>query len=630
LYRLYRFDRPAARILSLQRRAHSDHEEPQHALELTFDSDDDTDDDDGGGSDAQLDEVAAEDDDDDEANASAEAAEALKGLALSEDIDDDAVESSLRSGRGGGVNVLQHSRQFSTVCSTMLNQDDWPDSAATSGTQGSNIGSSPASSVTAALSPSSSMRRAASAHSLASAKSSVTSSSSSFFVPPSSLLTPSGSTRRHTADTAPSSAGAAAAAHAINPSRVRAHRELFASGAAFNNSSSASASLPAAPKAASPATRGHHHHHHSNGLGSGSGRNLSLDSSARALGLNVIYLERLALPLLRSEVHNFFAKLLSRAEVLLNNIQTDPVAALRRMQAGQRANATRTDDEELKRNFNAAAEQLQGQIVDILTADPAITDLPAAIAAATTTSASPPPPGSSPGACMSPPPAAASVAAAALSWPSSSSFTTPSWWPAALQASHASLVRAHGLFRMFALGFDDAASTTGTPTGGGAGAGGGRSSSSSVSGSFSSFSGAASGQGSLTFTPVKGSAASAAATPVATVGISTPGSWAKPPTHPPPSSSASSSSASTPSRRDSATGSLPLTRAALPLRALPTTHSNRDGLHLLARLMQSFSLVVALEGGDLTAATKLALTCQRLGNTLLERHRQEEPQWAAH
>jgi hypothetical protein len=68
----------------------------------------------------------------------------------------------------------------------------------------------------------------------------------------------------------------------------------------------------------------------------------------------------------------------------------------------------------------------------------------------------------------------------------------------------------------------------------------------------------------------------------------------------------------------------------LPLRALPTTHSNRDGLHLLARLMQSFSLVVALEGGDLTAATKLALTCQRLGNTLLERHRQEEPQWAAH
>jgi hypothetical protein len=51
---------------------------------------------------------------------------------------------------------------------------------------------------------------------------------------------------------------------------------------------------------------------------------------------------------------------------------------------------------------------------------------------------------------------------------------------------------------------------------------------------------------------------------------------------------------------------------------------------MLARLMQSFSLLVAMEGGALALATRLALACQRMANTLLEKHKVEEPQWAPH
>lgn len=63
------------------------------------------------------------------------------------------------------------------------------------------------------------------------------------------------------------------------------------------------------------------------------------------------------------------------------------------------------------------------------------------------------------------------------------------------------------------------------------------------------------------------------------------------------------------------------------LQALPTTHSNRDGLRLMAKLMQAFSLLVASEGGQIMQASKLALAYQRMANTLLEKHRLEEPQW---
>lgn len=314
-----------------------------------------------------------------------------------------------------------------------------------------------------------------------------------------------------------------------------------------------------------------HHPHHSHGS-AGTGRNLSLDSSARALGLNIAFVERLGLPFLRNEIHSFFAKLTSRADSLLVALEAAPAEVLRRMLRGMHDNAAATSDEELTRSFEASAKRMQQQIDEVEAADPgADGDSTPNAAAVLTPSTSPP--SMSP---LSSPPSAAAVAAAtaacfspspprpsAGSHPSATyAFVMPAWWPASLAASHTSLTRIREVFAAMAGGFDDAASTT----------------------SF------------------------------AAIG---------------PSIARFTASGSPPARSASLPTSSPSRAPPVPkLQALPTTHSNRDGLKLLARLLQSFSMLIAFEGGQIAQASKLALAFQRMANTLLEKHKLEEKQWS--
>lgn len=386
-----------------------------------------------------------------------------------------------------------------------------------------------------------------------------------------------------------------------NTTAANATRPAAASNAT-NGSAAASSASGTAASFTSAASASAHHHHGSSFHAAGLGRNMSLDCSARELGLSIQYVERLALPLLRSEIHSFFQKLLARVGILLAGLESNPVRVLRKMQAGMHSNSLATADAELKRNFNVSETQLAAQIAEIINADPSLNaeqKTAALQAAVAEPSASASPPAvASPSSPLSPsPPAPASTSAAP--------FVAPLWWPSSLQASHASLLRMRALFSMFADGFDD------SKNGGGGGA--------------KNVGGAGNGHAhSHLPSPPRSSAAAQAAASV----IGSPparkmfgptthaaggggGSAFKPPSHP----------ASSPVSKSSAAHSHPR------LQALPTTRSNRDGLKCLARLVQSFSLLVAMEGGAMAQATRLAVALQRMSNTLLEKHHLEESLW---
>lgn len=344
----------------------------------------------------------------------------------------------------------------------------------------------------------------------------------------------------------------------------------------------------ASPPAAAAAATGHKKHpSHTAGIG----RNLSLDSSARALGLNIVYVERLALPMLRSEIHSFFSKLDTRSIRILNELQHSPEVILTTMLQGMITNGSGTSDEELKKSFEVSAKRMEQQIQEVRLANPnrndntATATLPSPETSPSPdthaqSSSSPPqtplgasPPtqnsflSSSPSPGLgSPNPASTSSAPASFN----AHFVPPDWWPASLVSSYSNLVKVHDLFHTLKAGFDDAGSTTGFSTLGGAG------------------------------------------------GVGPSGS--------PPRRRASSGS--TIQTHSSPLPPRSIRPQPLPkLQALPTTHSNREGLAMMAQILQSFSLLVAFEGGQITQASKLALAFQRMANTLLEKHQLEETQW---
>jgi hypothetical protein len=393
----------------------------------------------------------------------------------------------------------------------------------------------------------------------------------------------------------------AATAAATSSSNAVPHRASHSSNATAASSSFVIA--VASPSRAAPASQPNHHspqHGRGNSGTAGIGRNLSLDSSARALGLNIVYIQRLALPLLRSEIHSFFTKLVLRVDTLLRSIQNNPCELLRRMASGMRSNAARTDDAELKNNFILSAQQLHTQICDIITSDPSIPDVQSVLTAEAladaAAAASPLSPITSP---QSPPPFSSPLLPK-LVFPA---FSVPDWWPMALQSTHTSLMRMRELFIFFMCGFDDAAITHTT---------------SAAAASISRVRGATSTvpTGSTSIPLPRRASASVNSSPHRSPNAS--------PTRSPATSiNAKPASYLTSNRSNSSL----LVRKYL--HALPTTHCNRIGLQMLARLMQSFSLLVAMEGGEMAAATRLAVACQRLANTLLEKHHVEEPEWKA-